>query len=138
MKIAYLNKGAWQTSPLIKFSILKTIIGFLLSDERYDFDAPFRDFDHPHDIHHIQNNTSNEPSTLDYKSHSDVGFCSIDRIQEAIKRKHYSNPNNEEHHCHKNSIDDISFGKLRIIQNFEEPPEMKIKETSHFFYNTGN
>lgn len=39
--------------PLVEFPVLKAILGFLLSDEGDDFDASFRDFDHPHDIHHV-------------------------------------------------------------------------------------
>lgn len=58
-------KYAYQQPTFSQVSILKTTFGFLLSDERDDFDATLCNFDHPHDIHYIQNNTSRDPGTLD-------------------------------------------------------------------------
>lgn len=109
------NEECLSVAPLlVKFSILKTIFGILLSDEWDDFDAPLWDFDHPHDIHHIQNNTRRDPGKLDYTSQSHEGLCSKHLIEEEIGWWHGSNPHEEEHHSHEYPVDDISFTKLRV------------------------
>lgn len=108
--------------PLIEFSVLKAILRFFLSDERDDFEASFRDFDHPHDIHHIQNKTRREPNKLNCKSNPYEGFCSVHGVHVGIHWRYCNDPHNEKDHCHENSIDDVGFGKLGVLQGFKEPP----------------
>lgn len=102
-------------APLIKFSVLKATLGFLLSDEGDDLNTSFCDFDHPHDIHHIQNKTGSDPGTLDHKSEPHVGFCSVHGVHEEIQRRYREDPYYEKDHCHENAIDDIGFGKLGVF-----------------------
>lgn len=122
MKMAYGSKGVWWSTPLIEFPILKASLGFLLSDERDDLDASFCNFDHPHDIHHIQNKTSSDPGTLDCKSKPYVGLCSVHGVHKEIQRRDCNDPHYEKDHCHEDSIDDVGFGKLGVLQGFKEPP----------------
>lgn len=90
-------------------SILKTIFGSFLSDERDDFDTTLWNLDQLHEIHHTQNNTSRDSGTLGYKS----------RFYEASapnrERRCDGNPHNEDH-CHEYSLMTVALANLEYFR----------------------
>lgn len=58
---------------------------------------------------------------MDYRSKPYVGFCSVHGVNVEVHWRYRDDPHDEKDHGHKNSIDDIDFGKLGVLQDFKEP-----------------
>lgn len=113
----------------VQFPVLKTGPGLLLSEERDDSEAALRDFDHPHDVHHVQNNAGQHPGALDLQPEPRVGLGPQHGVDEGVEERHGGDPHREEHHGHEDAVDDVGLGKPGILQSFKEPPGEMLETT---------
>lgn len=65
---------------------------------------------------------------MDYRSKPYVGFCSVHGVNVEVHWRYRDDPHDEKDHGHKNSIDDIDFGKLGVLQDFKEPSDKRSKD----------
>lgn len=124
MKYAYIN------SPLFSqvFHSGRLFLAFSCLKREMILMHPFGNFDHPHDIHHIQNHTSSSPGTELKTSLTVRASVPNTEYMQLQKGGIEAIPHYEEYCCHKYSIDDISLGNLDTSEPQRTTWE-KIKET---------
>lgn len=79
---------------------------------------------HPHNIHDIETEATEDPGNARPCCESVKGLCAVHAVHLAVVDWNDCDPHEKEGGSHGYSISKAGFGKLVVAQNLKKPPEI--------------